>query len=439
MPQITLTEKSIASAPIPVGKDREFYWEPTLPGFGLMVTASGAKSFVLQYRNGEGVSRRMTLRAKTLVDAKREAKILRGQVAKDGDPLADKRKKREARADTLKRIVEDEYLADDDVKKLRSIDEKRGTFDRYIFPTLGSRPVTEIKRSEIVRMLGKVKQKHGPGAANNAFKTLSRFFTWYTPRADDEFRSPIVRGTYSQTKGEGARTLTDDEIRILWKVASEGRNAYDPFLKFILLTGTRLNEAAQMPRTELSPDGKEWTIPASRYKGEDGKSAHAHLIPLSPLAREVLDSVKVLQVRGKGSPWVFTSDGTTPISGFSKFKKAFDKRLAAVLEKEGPKVRRRIIEDLNHRYPGKGYEPFDARWRTHSLRKTARTLLSRIGIDETIREKCLGHIQGGIVGIYDHHEFKAEKRTAFEALAREVDRIVTGADANVVPFTGARA
>lgn len=439
MPKRELDARFVKQA-TSAGKDREFYWDASLAGFGLMVTANGARSFVVQYRNADGTSRRLTINGgKTLGQARREAKAKLGDVAKGGDPMADKRKQRDAREDTLRRIVEDEYLVDSDVKKLRSIYEKKGVFERYIFPTLGARPITEIRRSEIVQMLRNVKQKHGPGAANNAFKNLSAFLNWYIPLADDDFRSPIVRGTWTKTQGEGSRTLTDDEIRILWNVASEGRNAYDHFLRFTLLTATRLNESAQMTRAELSPDGSEWAIPASRYKGQDGKSAHAHLIPLSPLAREVLAKVPVLQTAGKDGKWVFTSNGTTPISGFSKFKQALDKRLLDALDQEGAAVRKRIVADLHERYPGKGYEPFNDRWTTHSLRKTARTLLSRCGIDRYIAEKCLGHIEGGIVGTYDHHEAKPQKRTAFEALAREVERIVEGKPANVVPLSSARA
>jgi integrase len=434
-----LSAKFVATVPKP-NKEREFYWDERLPGFGLMITANGARSYVVQYRNADGVSRRITINgSRKFATAKREAKAILGKVAHGGDPLADKRKQREARADTLRRIVEDEYLADSDVKKLRSVKAKHWTFERYIFPTLGSRPIAEIKRSEIVRMLRNIKAKHGYGAADDAFKMLSRFFTWYVPNADDDFRSPIVRGTWSQTKGDGSRTLTDDEIRILWNVASEGRNSYDHFIRFVLLTATRRNEAAQMKRSELSPDGTEWTISAARYKGQDGKSAHAHLIPISPLARDVLVSVPMLQVGGKGAKWVFTTNGTSPISGFSKFKVALDKRLATVLEKEGMPTRARIISDLNSRYPGKNYQPFDDKWTTHSLRKTARTLLSRVGVDKSIAEKCLGHIEGGIVGTYDHHEAKPQKRIAFDALAREVERIVEGRSANVVPLSSARA
>jgi len=134
---------------------------------------------------------------------------------------------------------------------------------------------------------------------------------------------------------------------------------------------------------------------------------------------------------------IFTVDGKTPITGFSNFKTALDKRLQVALEKEGEATRNRIVADLNYRYPGKGYQPFDDKWMTHSLRKTARTLLSRVGVDKSIAEKCLGHIEGGIIGTYDHHEAKLQKRTAFEALAHEVERIVEGGAATVVPLAKA--
>ncbi len=423
MPTIDLTTAAASAARAPEGKDREFFWDSTLPGFGLQVTATGARSWVIQYRAG-GVSRRMALNGGLpLARARKEAKIILGAVAKGGDPLADKRKAREARGNTIKAIA-DEYLADPDVAVLRSVADKTATFRRYIFPSVGARPIGEIKRSDIVKLLARIKANHGPAAANNTFKILSRFLNWYAPR-DDDFHNPITRGLFSQTKGDGARALVDDEIRILWRVASDGRNPYDHLVRFILLTATRLNEAARMSRSELSRDGLDWTIPAARYKGQDGKSAHAHLIPLSPLAREVLASVPVMQVRGEPSPWIFTTNGAAPISGFSKFKSALDRRIGAALAEEGAETSRRIIAALNERYPGKGYQPFDSKWSTHSLRKTARTLFDRIGISEPIAEKCLGHLRGGIVGTYNHHEAKAEKRDAFDALAKEVARIAS--------------
>ena len=73
-------------------------------------------------------------------------------------------------------------------------------------------------------------------------------------------------------------------------------------------------------------------------------------------------------------------------------------------------------------------------WVVHDLRRTARTLLSRAGIDTDIAERCLGHAIGGVRGIYDRHEFEQEKRKAFEALAALIGRIVDGESDNVVPI-----
>jgi site-specific recombinase XerD len=433
MPTVKLNAKLIKRAKCASG-DRAFFWDTTLPGFGLQVTAAGTRSYVLQYR-ADGLSRRMKLEAGTLAEARRQAKAALGDVAKGLDPLADRRKQRDARADTLRSIVEGEYLTNAEIKKLRSFEEKRATFRRYIFPALGPRPIAEIRRREIVRLLERLKEKHGPASANASYKTLRRLFAWYAAR-DDDFRSPIVAGTFAVTTGPGARSLVDDEIRLLWKVSAEGRNAYDHFLRFTLLTATRLREAANMPRAELSPDGREWTIPAARYKGEDGKSAHPHLIPLSRLAREALASVPVLKTGGVDSKYVFTTDGRVPISAFSNFKYAIDKRLFAALAAEGDATRDRIIADLDRRYPGLGYQPFGKGWSPHSLRKSARTLLSRIGVDKATAERCLGHVDGGIVGTYDHHRYKNEKAIAFEALAGEIERVVGGGGANVIPLLG---
>lgn len=97
-------------------------------------------------------------------------------------------------------------------------------------------------------------------------------------------------------------------------------------------------------------------------------------------------------------------------------------------------MRDRIIADLNKLYPGRGFLPFDSKWTTHSLRKTARSLLSRAGVTSEIAEKCLGHVVGGVEGLYDHHSYATEKRIAFEALAREIDRIRAGRVDNVLAF-----
>jgi integrase len=182
------------------------------------------------------------------------------------------------------------------------------------------------------------------------------------------------------------RTLTDDEIRVIWGTC---KGVFGRFVQFLLLTGARRGEAAQMERGELS--GSDWTLPAARNK------AKVDLVrPLSEAAQALVEDGE--------AEWVFTTDGLNPISGFSKFKRALDKASG--------------VKD----------------WTLHDLRRTARSLMSRAGVPSDHAERCLGHVIAGVRGVYDRHEYHREKAQAFEALAALIERIVSGSEGEVVPM-----
>jgi integrase len=177
---------------------------------------------------------------------------------------------------------------------------------------------------------------------------------------------------------------------------------YPPFVKSLLLCMTRRNESAYMNSSEM--DGELWTIPGERYKNKLD-----HVIPLSSQARALIGG----KPDGfKGNSWfVFsTTAGEKGFSGFSKAK--------AGLAKEITKIRKA---------DGRGKM---ARWTLHDLRRTARSLMSRAGLDADHAERCLGHVIGGVRETYDRHEYLEEKRKAFEALAGLVDRILDPQTAN---------
>jgi integrase len=149
-----------------------------------------------------------------------------------------------------------------------------------------------------------------------------------------------------------------------------------------------------MAWSELS--GANWTLPATRNKtGVD------LLRPLSPQA------LGALPAKG-GGRFVFSSDGgETPLGGFSKFKAAFDNACGVV------------------------------GWTVHDLRRTARTLMSRAKVPADHAERCLGHVIGGVRGVYDVYEYRDEKAAAYEALAALVGRILNPAG-NLVALIAVR-
>jgi integrase len=396
-----LTPAFCQKATVQEDAERTIYWDSDLPGFGLLVTKNGHRSFVVQYRSGETrSSRRMKIAGVLgLVGARKQARKLLGQVASDKDPLHERREQQRkaiARTEhTFEKIAEN-YLAREGAG-LRTAGQRRDQLARLVYPELGSRAIDDIRRSDVVKLLDKIEDENGPVMADRTLATVRRIMNWHASRSD-EFRSPIVRGM-ARTKGKEharARILTDDELRAIWKATSATPGPFGAFVQFLLLTAARRGEAAGMTRSEI--EGQDWTLPEARNK------VKVDLIrPLSSAAQDVLKNLPCIGKAG----YVFTTTGRNGLGGFSAFKRKLDNASSV-----------------------KG-------WTLHDLRRTARSLMSRAGISSDHAERCLGHVIGGVRGVYDRHEFHAEKKRAFESLAALIDRIVNP-KANVVQLHDAR-
>jgi integrase len=260
-----------------------------------------------------------------------------------------------------------------------------------IYPLLGGRPIGEIKRGEIVKLLDKVEIERGGRMADEVLSTLRIVFTWHAVR-DESFRSPLVRGM-TRTKPKErmrSRTLSDDELRRVW-IACDGMGAFGAFVQFMVLTCTRRNEAARMTWDEIT--GGDWLIAEHRYK-----SKRPHLIPLSKAAQALLAQLPEIA----GCPYVFTNDGRRAVNNFGLAKAKLDRESGVT------------------------------GWRLHDLRRVCRSLLSRIGVPNDIAEMCLGHALPVLRKTYDMHDHYREKQHAFEALATQIAHVVNPPEGNVV-------
>ena len=378
MPRIALTDRFCAKARSTEGQPQTDYFDTAVPGLALRVSASGRKSWTYMF-TWSGQRKRLTLGtypATELAPARQRALAARSDLESGHDPRAS------ALAPLTLLSVCEEWFAREG-SALRTGPERHATLARLVYPNLGDRPLSEIRRSDIVRVLDRVADECGASMADHVLAYLRRVLTWHAARSDD-FHSPIVRGMARTKPSEHARdrTLTDDELRAVWSAAlADG--VFGNFVRFVLLTASRRNEASAMTWTELSADTSAWTLPAARNKTK------AHLVrPLSPTALASLPD-------RNGGPYVFsTDDGRTPISGFSKFKARFDRAAGA------------------------------SGWTLHDLRRTARSLMSRAGVSPDHAERCLGHVIPGVRGVYDRHTYGAEMARAYVALAAQIDRIV---------------
>lgn len=422
--------------------------DPGGPGLYLIVQPSGVKSFAVRYELKGGKSVKLTLGrwvppeerkgkaadvkvgdAMSLGHARKLAADARIKVSEGRDPASEKREAKEeqrsSEANTFE-VIAIEYLkrvcgmkqdAEGNPtfdsaakKKMRSGPDRHATLKRSVFPEIGARPISEIKKSEIVKLLDKIEDESGPVMADRTLALIRMIMNWHAAR-DDDFRSPIVRGMARTKPKERARKriLADDEIRDIWvalDTTPELPACYPRYVRAILLTATRRNEASGMHSTEF--EGDNWTIPGVRYK-----TKHDHVIPLTAAVKDLIGGKPA--GANSNSWFVFsTTFGAKAFSGFSKAKNALDAEIA----------KRRKAED----------RPAMERWTLHDLRRTARTLMSRAKVPGDHAERVLGHVIGGVEGVYDRYEYLDEKRAALAALAATVEAILRPPADNVVQF-----
>lgn len=379
-----LTPKSIDALPPATGKRYEVH-DALLPGLHLRVSATGGKVF--------GVSRRVDRHMKririgaypivSLADAREKARdILRdielGQYDQASPSVADS-----APSLTLGEVIPQfiELYA-----KPRNRDW-RGT-ERVLqkFSPLFPRPIDQIKRADIVRVLDTIIAGGAPTRANRALAAIKKLMNWCIDRAMIE-TSPVASLRPPTKEVARDRVLADEEVVAIYGAGASEGFPFEHFVQLLILTGQRRGEVAGMRWSELDLNKGIWTLPSKR-----AKNATSHIVPLAPLAITILKSVP----RFLDSDLVFTTTGTSPISGFGRLKERLD---AALPDAED--------------------------WRFHDLRRTMATNMAMMRIQPHIIEAVLNHKTGivsGVAATYNRHAYFDEKR---EALVQWSDRIVS--------------
>ena len=401
MASAKITKRLIDSSK--AGERDYFVWDDELRGFGLKMSKGGAKVYVLQYRMGgrDARTRRYTIGKHgspwTPASARIEALRLMTLVRAGVDPLAAK-----------KAIVRTEVELAFDRYATRFLEEygrrswrprtygaAESNIRRFVMPVLESKPITSITRIDVIAVLDALPRTN-PALPRNVFALMRKLFGWALERGDIE-RSPFEGLRSPPSVASRERVLTDAELSFIGRGAGNLGYPFGPMVMLLMLTGQRRDEVASLGWAELSETTAEWVIP-----GERTKNGRTHTVPLSAASIEQLNSCS-------GRPWptrgfVFTTNGVTPVSGFSRVKKRLDKLVQA-------------------QSGAASTQP----WRIHDLRRTFATGMQRLGVRFEVTEALLNHVSGsksGVAGVYQRHDWAHEKRAAAAAWSGRVAALV---------------
>lgn len=380
-----LTTKTIEALPPAKGKRYEVR-DAMLPGLHIRVSATGGKVWYLATRV-DGRLRRIKLGSYPVIslsDARQSAQgILRdialGKYAESalGSP----------ETPTLGDIIP-QFI---DRHAKRHTKDWKGTQSVLTrMKKLHGKPIDQIKRADVVReleaMIADIEDNGGKGTrANRGLAAIKKLYSWCIDQDIVEI-SPVAALKPLVKEVARERWLTDDEIKSFWRGCEAEGYPFEQFGKLLLLTGQRLREISDMRWSELDLEKGTLTL-----KGSRTKNGTMHVLPLSPQAVAILSEIP----RFLDSDFVFTTTGTTPISGFGRFKKRLD--VFVSLDAED--------------------------WRFHDLRRTAATNMAIMGVQPHIIEAVLNHKTGivsGVAAVYNRYAYVDEKREALQLWANKV-------------------
>jgi len=378
-------------------------WEDNRQGFGLRVSPSGRKSWVFMYRF-EGKARRMTLGTYpqvTLADAHTLHAHSVKKLELGIDPGLEKSRQRQGyvASPTVNDLAEI-YIEKWAKRQKRSWKEDERMLIKDVLPLLGKRKACDIKRRHIIELIDGIVER---GAEIQANRTLSCIRKMYNFGIEKELvnQNPCSQVKPPSKETQRERALNDNEIYKLWhglehtEISVEIQLA----LKFMLITSQRKGEVISARWEEFDTSRSVWNIPS-----EKSKNKLSHEVPLSRLAKSLLDEIRVIS---SSNSWLFPS----PIKEAHVRGQSVDRA-----------VRKNLLNlDIDQFIP-------------HDLRRTAASHMTMLGVNRLVVSKILNHAERGVTAVYDRHSYFAEKQTALNIWAVKLENIIESKSNNIIEF-----
>lgn len=400
-----LTETKARSAVVPAGKKQTILWDGSVVGFGLRCYASGAKTWIFTYRSAGGrkapsQTLRLGLWPKLRAeDARKVARVQAGLVAHGRNPAAERREERRREKATLQTALADyeRSLAQRQIVNIRTVMSalRRG------LSNLMRNDVRTLTRANYVAAITTIERDGRMGAAEDLRKHCRTFAEWCVARGLADYnplaglrRPRLTRAERLEVSDRG-RALSDTELRDVWQVA-QNLGSFGGLVQLAFLTGMRRGELSGLHWDDIKSDR---IVLDARHT----KTGAAHEVPLTVLMREVLS----VQPRTSSMLVFPSSHANTRISGWTKLVKNLVQRSGV---------------DLT----------------MHDLRRTCRTLMSRLEVPEDIAELAIGHQRADLVARYNFDQAWQRRVGAFEKLSAHIERVLEESVAKVFAIGGRR-
>ena len=436
--KIVFSDKALKA--LPRATERYVVWAEGEPGFGIRVSPSGVKTFVLSRRplGSKNTTTATVARfnGRNLTAARVEATKI-GDLFKAGENPAEARRRASkdsfeamclAYIETLRDkrqggqvegYVRREWLGQVptttrvQVSKVPARWEWQTTWANGPRPYLRNRPAKFVTRAEIVARLdaikteprytkggpgkkkGKRAEVRGPWASRHALDAIRRVFAWAAAGHRHGVEVSPAAGLSHDVVGLSAkqmkrrRALDDAELRRVWEAAGK----LGPFgvgVRLLMLTAGRRDDVFAARWEDVRDlDGEQpmIVVPPERYKTDIDEPFE---IMLGPKAVELVESLP----RYVNCEFVFSNDGRRMLSSFSKGKARLDE-----------------ISGVTG-------------WVMHDLRRVVRSRLRQLGERPDVCEQVLGHVLPGISGVYDVGSYRREKQAALLKWERALLAIV---------------
>lgn len=386
-------------------------------GLTFTLSAKGTAAWVLRYYVG-GKRKEMTLgRYPDIPLAKAREKALEARAKIQGGVDVGREKRRtkqdEARAWTVRKLADD-YLAKAAERLAEgTIAQRRQQLRDHVSPIIGHLAAKDVTPADIVDIAERAAGK-SLHVARLVLITMRELFSHgvarhvvsANPCAHVKAKAVIGPRPVNRTR----IMLTESELRATLPALPMIGRQNELAIKILLATCARIGELTRAEWEHVDFERREWTIPP-----EHSKNGKRFVIPLADavvgwfadLHAVAFGSRYVLPVRSRRNEGDYPMEATT---------------LNAAIN--------RLCKDLGDKC---------RRFTPHDLRSTARSHLAAMGVDIIVAERCLNHSLGGLVAVYDQHDYMAERRKALEEWARFILACEAGKVWNVVPLRQAAA